>query len=500
MGNITQIPHPIISEILFGLSYSEIGNLVLTCKRFVYLLHDTNFWTNKILNETDDYHVVRDTNKDFKRHTWLDRDAKDMRKEYLKLVSFHTKDFIPGMEQVIKNDDCLERLIRKGDLEAAKIFTLKFSTRPSNLAYRIVYLTTKYKRFDFLVFLETVCTLPLLRCIDKFSLTKGVVRSGDLESSTRLIQELFDLYGDEIADSDDEILSEGDVGTDNDSGEYDDNDDSGDDNDQGVEYGSMIRSIVEICIKAVKSGNLDVFKFCYLSHDKIMRRARAFVRNNSRDTYDLNSTLYAYNKENVYSSLLNEAARCGHEDICSCILKLAKDEIVSGLKNVYDSGLRGSASGGHFNLFKQLCLLGASNFEHCLIYACVGQHVSIIDELFKQPCLFQGESGKWWPPQSIMSYICEYGFSEPVKLLINGLKCIDMLTPTVFAIGIWSCIQKYHKKLLRFVINEAKLVFEPNIILDIYSEYLNRIKQYAHFTNSCFELFLSIAKHDGLKM
>ena len=445
------VPKPIFHNILLDLSYTDIMNVAWTCKKFGYIINDTNLWQQKILPELDHgYQLILATNKDFKCRKYI-TNMEDKRAEYLKICSYKTKQYIPGMLKVLKVDYCLARVVRENNMELTKTFAEKVRNDDYVDRSLSVYIATKLKHYEILTYLYTVFTIYL------DTLLKGVARSGDLAELKRLIAQYETRQTARIQ-------------------QFDDLEDDDDENNASNIYQDSIDMGSKLVTKSIKSGNLKLFKYTFQYCIKKIKQANAYVSSAPyRDVCDLAMTLDSvYTKNKMLEWAICSAAKCGHDHICSEILQITHNDNYnpSVLKLIYESGMHGASLGGNLNMFKKFKKLGANNYGFCLIYACAGGHYEIVEEIFKFPTLF---TNLHWPAASIMHYVCQYGRLVPCQILIWELDQAGLLTTEIFVSAIKSCLRENYSSLLLYICKQANSYFDSDTVSEIHSKCMTDI-------------------------
>lgn len=450
MSDLSVLPIPLLRDILLQVSYTDIGALVQTCTQFGAIIKDQTFWRSKLGQETDENHRIIFTKKK-KRRRGSDRinpDAQDKRKEYLKLCLQTTKNYIPGMDHITNSFDCLIRVIREGNLTLTQKFVQLCIQEEYGdyLKNEPFYTAIKYNRVNIYKYLAAICAAS------HKSYLKGLARGGFLAQLKRRLDPYLVNFN-----PDDQYYSDA---SESDEDEEADSKINAEDDDILNRDFDLAKDLV---IKAIKNGNLELYKYTFLYCLRTIRGLTGFAdRNGGEDRFDL----YGVSKYEVLRDFIHAAAKYDRAQIVDEIMQQSKslhaDHLIQHIRN---EGLSGAASGGNVNIYRELFTPDSTGKEHHLFLACSCEHTEMVEELFKDPEIFKGNS---WTPGLVFHYICRDGGLNPIIILLEAFDKAGLATPEVFSRGVLTCFEENKVDILQFLISQIDIRYSKDVIKQIY--------------------------------
>ena len=435
-------PKSVIEEIALQLSYSDIGNLVQTCKSFTWIISDRHFWHQKILSETDDYLLIHMINKEQNVEKYQCNSlATDLRFEYVKLLSKTIKTYVPGMEKFLKSDEILLRALRSKNVP----LSLKLLNDKSSRRYDIhneLYLAIKYGLFEII---DTLNKLEVRRS-DVFGRLKGLARANQEKEFKVIFESQFKLNYDRDLQTLIEII---------------------------INIGKILPKVV----KSADESKISFFEFVLSKYEEFYN---SFSLNNYnsddytqlaiiRREYEHHGPVY------VLSLCMSAAAKHGKIQTCNLIQLIAINKNLSqkDLIKIYDAGLKSAAKRGSLTMLNHFIQMGACGFKNAISSACKKTHLLVLETLCNQPTIFQESPEKiLQSTKSIVSSACQHGCQEAIEVIFKRLNSLDLLTFEVFKSAISRCIHENFPKLLNWICKKVQHYLSSIVLKEILRDFV----------------------------
>ena len=453
-------PKPLILETALHLSYSDIEQFVRTCKSFSWILTDRNFWHLKVQRQTDNYRCFKMYGKEqYVKHIKLNPSCDDLRLEYVKLMAFQHKTYIPGMEKFEKDDEIRIRALRSKNTKVYFQMLNQLKTWQTLNYQTDIYLAIKYN------IQEIILELGRKEKVSNFAKMLGFARTCQVNKFKDVFNKFLLQDMTLLQDLTNQIQSMREVLSKVAKGE--------------TEFGSP-----EKC-GALFKWVFSKFKFLHQSFDmKNYNREECY-----HEMGDLAFTHEHNRPADMLVSAMEAVASCKQHEASSnkyqmsnMIQQMALQTHVVGydLMDIYNTGLKSAAKSGDINMVKHFIAMGATDFEYALFPSCKITHLHILEFLLDQPSIFEEARSSStssstlspvrrsiWNPKSVVSSTCDYGCLEAMDIIFRRMDSFNLLTTEIFKSAISTCVCERFKKLFNWICSQVKVYLSLDDLKDI---------------------------------
>lgn len=467
------VPPPIILTIGLNLPYEDLTYLVGTCKSFTWLITDRNFWNLKILSQTQNYRLFRMVN----REQYVDRkkfnpNADDLRLEYVKMMTYLVKTYIPGMEKFERPEETRMRALKSRNVPIYLQMLSKDNPHQELNGYHLdVYLAIKHDLPEVIVELERRTALSIDWIFNKTGKPSTYGRLLGF-ARTRQVDKFKDLFKREFTIKNVKNLQK---------------------------LTDQIVSIRGILILVAKGDaefsppehSGDFYKWVFGKFEKLHSSFDLANYDRNKCHHELGDLDFTHS-HNGPADMLKWAMEAvvsvknRNFRMLDILKQMALERHIDGhdLMQIYDRGLDAAAKSGDLDMVKHFVAMGATHFEHAIIPACKKTHLPILEYLFDQPMIFDRQRSE--PPTTtymydagtVVSYGSQHGCCEAMEVIFRRLDNLNLLTVKIFDQVITRCTLERYTKLFAFTCQRIKLYLSKDELKDILRSYIANGIQY----------------------